>query len=295
MAKVPSMHQVGDHCKVFMMRHMITWKPYYQCLLALEQLQDKGLEGLSSAQVPGYYRAVLDSGMPSSVALAKTDKFYAAIEDGTAAAEASGSSGESHDSYKPRAVPPPVFQCQKIQVGKRAHVSARPQGAAAASLVQDLLGLQDDIQAKASSSSSSSRSSSCQSHRSGRNTAPRQEGSPSRRSNASADTRADRVSRERPCTLEGVPVVVDEHGTLGERDYYRRFCVKCTVASHGPKCSKRRNTGDRQTRKFGPNEPLGFLGAWLQHGEMFSSHEDHVKFVPSFEDIAVYMQKNQLM
>ena len=83
--------------------------------------------------------------------------------------------------------------------------------------------------------------------------------------------------------VDGVPVRVDEH--IGVRDAYRRLVVKCPWH---PNCTRRRNTGARQTERLGELEPLWYLGAWLSSGQNFLGRDDHMAYIPSADDVRQY-------
>ena len=98
-----------------------------------------------------------------------------------------------------------------------------------------------------------------------------------------------------PRTVEGVPVTREDHGMPGEPGSYMRYMVVCPRAGAGHRgalssacCAKRRNNGPKQT-VLGPNEPLAFLGVWLQARDRFAERSGHMQYVPAAEDVRAYM------
>ena len=49
-----------------------------------------------------------------------------------------------------------------------------------------------------------------------------------------------------------------------------------------------KNNGPKQT-VLGPNEPLAFLGVWLQARDRFAERSGHMQYVPAAEDVRAYM------
>ena len=102
----------------------------------------------------------------------------------------------------------------------------------------------------------------------------------------------DRQPRERPMSVEGVAVSVEQHGQLGELRSYRRLVVVCPCGEHrdGKPCVKKRNTGTRQTSAIGQLEPLAFLGAWLSARDNFATRDEHVAHAPSQAAVRAYAE-----
>ena len=94
-----------------------------------------------------------------------------------------------------------------------------------------------------------------------------------------------------PLKVEGLDIALDVHGTEGQPGYYRRLTVKCPCDSHCD-CSKRRNTGPKQT-KHGEFEPYAYLGVWVRHGPLCSVREDHMSFKPSAKEVKAYMREQK--
>ena len=89
--------------------------------------------------------------------------------------------------------------------------------------------------------------------------------------------------------VEGCTLQLEEWGSIGDPDYYKRFIVTCPF--HGDKdgpCEKKRNIGPRQTQCLGEVEPKAFLGAWLRLGLQEHCNSDHVKQHPTDTEVRLY-------
>ena len=89
--------------------------------------------------------------------------------------------------------------------------------------------------------------------------------------------------------VEGCALRLEQHGVQGARGSYRRLIVTCPL--HGTKekpCCKKRNTGVRQTRRLGENEPKAYLGSWLSIADKFTSRKKHMQKIMTDKQVRKY-------
>ncbi len=74
----------------------------------------------------------------------------------------------------------------------------------------------------------------------------------------------------------------------GARSYtrLRLRCQECDGRHKAPMlCQKKRNVGAAQTHRFGPLEPIGYLGAWAEACHNFPTQQAHVRYRPSSDAV----------
>ncbi len=92
--------------------------------------------------------------------------------------------------------------------------------------------------------------------------------------------------------LEGCHVAVEQHLSPEEPGSYLRLVALCPLGARGghAKCRKCRNFSDARMARLGPYEPFGFCGAWLAAATAFPDRATHMRFSPSEEAVAGYLQ-----
>ena len=97
-------------------------------------------------------------------------------------------------------------------------------------------------------------------------------------------------------TLEGAAIFVDAYS--GIHGTYERLEVRCpcsnTTHKGNAQCQKHRGIGPRQCAHFGPMEPFGYIGAWLNARDKYESRSAHVRYNPTTEEVGEYMAANRL-
>ncbi len=295
-----SMASATGKAMVFPLQHLRPqWKPYFQCLLSLEALAARGLTELPAHEKPAYYRAVLASPAPAGVAAAGADG--PGIGQATASTAAASAApvdvgpGELSDEPLPchftlPVAPSAVAAAPSVSVSAAAPASPcsdgsdlplRPQPATGRP-AQDSAG--DEAFTGLWHPEQLLRPRSRSRRQDHRGRAPsRSSSARRRRSAAGASGSGSGSGGNAGMAVDGVPVRVDEH--IGVRDAYRRLVVKCPWH---PNCTRRRNTGARQTERLGELEPLWYLGAWLSRGQNFLGRDDHMAYIPSADDVRQY-------
>ena len=89
--------------------------------------------------------------------------------------------------------------------------------------------------------------------------------------------------------VEGCALRLETHGVQGARGSYRRLIVTCPL--HGTKknlVAKKRNTGVRQTRRLGENEPKAYLGSWLAIADKFTSRNTYMHNIMTDKEVRTY-------
>ena len=97
--------------------------------------------------------------------------------------------------------------------------------------------------------------------------------------------------REPVVCLDGHLVYAEVWNFATASDHYSRYEVHCPIAHHQEgrkRCVKKRNTGHRQTARFGDMEPLAYLGAWLRLGCAGDSRQAHMDRIPTDAQIDAY-------
>ncbi len=311
LAQCPQSHSVApaaDAMVFHLQRLRPLWKPYLQCLLELEALGGRGLQSLPAREKPAFYRAVLESSAPGTVAVGLPAPDYtrpvAGGSDGLAAAASCVDLGHLSDEPLPcRAVPVPAAAVAGPVAAAVASPPASPPpshdgdsplppprrpvaGEAFSSVwpVQELL--LRSPQGPGGRSSSSSSSSSSSTTAAVPVAAPAGPGGPAPAAVALAAPRPIRAQGSVGMMVEGIHVSVDEHVPVsGHGEGYRRLIIRCPFHQG---CGKRRNTGPAQTRHFGDVEPLWFLGAWAHRGRALASRAEHMAYTPTVADVREY-------
>ena len=93
-----------------------------------------------------------------------------------------------------------------------------------------------------------------------------------------------------PATVEGQQLCVNRHRQPDQRGHYTRLIVDCPLSggAHDPRCSKRRSCGPKTQAGFGPEEPVAFVGAWLEKAGDFNSAAEHLAYNPSRDEVRDY-------
>ncbi len=282
-------------------RLRLQWKPYFQCLLSLQQLAAKGLVELPAREQPAYYRAVLASDAPGEVesavggrggggaaAAADVDMSDEPLEGhvghGLAAMRARAGNAEQRlpDSVAVAGVAArsdddmqPLQPVPDVAVDHSGRGRGGPRGEAYTGLWRPgalmhsptAVGSQRRPSSSSSGSSSSTSSTSAVADRGRGSAAPPQPPEPQ-------GTRGRHV--------DGVAVAVEEHSG-GPGRSYRRLAVQCPVHTS---CKKRRNISAAHCKNLGENEPLWFLGAWVRYAEDTQcDRSSHMAFTPSLREV----------
>ena len=312
----PLVHTL-DTALVYKCPHALKWKPYFQCLLLLAEFRDRtGSSSLPSDQVPEYYSCVLAAKSQALVPLGQSAKFYLdwgedrakgpiplALEAGQLQSDEDVPMGDPRD---PRVAA--TLQRERGISLKASFVDA-PESPGGSALWR---ALPKAARRHASSPSASQRASKRlrvdepQLHQRERSVMqsspmvssglPTDDGDvPAAVAPEPAPAEVDKRRRRRPRPvldrLEGVDVLEDSFGVKGKRRSYTRLMVDCPLkGSLHPGCSKRRNVGPKQTKKYGPKEPFGFIGAWLQAANDFDNAKEHIKHKPKSTVIKAYME-----
>ena len=92
--------------------------------------------------------------------------------------------------------------------------------------------------------------------------------------------------------LKGLLLDYEQHGEVGDPDYYRRLIIHCNCLKHATakRCTKKRNLGPRQCKQLGSIEPIAFLGAWGSRFRSFDNQSDHNKFNPTLQDMKDWLE-----
>ena len=94
-----------------------------------------------------------------------------------------------------------------------------------------------------------------------------------------------------PFKVENLAVHIESHLEQGEKKYYRRLTIECPESERHCGCSRRRNTGEAQTR-LGPMEPYAFLGVWARCSPLCSDRLEHMEFEPPDDLVKAYMTEH---
>lgn len=271
-------------------------KHYLQCLLAQEELRQKGLLALPSGQSSWYYRAVLASERPSGVSPGATVKVYKALLFGD------GQDKEAVADTGPAARLAICDASSCDDASDSSDVLAFP-----------ILGVLADEEPEANEASAQfppvwldevqSLEPTGQALPLGADASPRRDSSSSSESEASLeDSGQELVSfvpggpmaargNARPPLNECIRV--EEHLRPGMPGYYRRYTTVCPLARTGHcaviACGKRRNCGAAQVGSLGPAAPEAFLMVWRQQASAFATKHDHQRWSPTVAEVRRYM------
>ena len=263
--------------RIFCWREVLSDKPYWQCLVTLEKLFDKGLLQLRTGMPQKYYTLILESTLPQEVPVFEDSRAYSEWHPVTSLAD---SSCQLPSTSETPVLDTPMCtarrHCALLSNSPMRRVVKRPRDET--TLLSDQLA--PDVPC-------------AQAFTFGDSAAAEPSVS------LAVDMLADDAEMSRvniahaPASacpqpgvfsyVEGHVVRVEERGVAGQAGYYRRVFVTCQMhcePGHAP-CRIRRNTGPRQTRNFGVQEPLAYLGAWLLAGRELATREEHMALKPS--------------
>ena len=279
--------------RVFRFADPVASKPYFQCLVSLpDLLASESFSSLPAGQPNSYYSCVLQAPRPELLKLGQPASFYAKC-----LAEGKGGRivlppGQQPAILDDEDVPISHFRNmledekpRPAKVRRVAAVSSLDDAALWQELPkanQDSSEIGPTIEASGTATQTGTDISSavpCDSGARGSSDPP-------------CGSTKDRQPRERPMSLEGVAVNVEQHGQLGDIRSYRRLVVVCPCGEHrdGKPCVKKRNTGTRQTSAIGQLEPFAFLGAWLSARDNFATRDEHVAHAPSQAAVRAYAE-----
>ncbi len=265
-------HSVGSD-RHFGVRDFVRRRCYLQCLLALDELGQRGLQSLRSDQHPLYYQRVLEAASPAEVLCGLPAQAYkkSVFENVSTvpALEDLHVEDEGGDSDSSAVVTGGGCVASAVPV----RVNSR-QGAPVALAATDGAAqrVEQVVQRQGNSSSSTASSSSSSS------------------SSESSLVVSAAPSSVRPALLPGLSV--EEHLGPAEAGHYRRFCMQCPLGpGHHEGCRKKRNAGPRQMANFGQREPEAFLAAWAAAASRFSTKAEHVRFTPSAAEVRLQLRK----
>ncbi|MCP4242821.1 MAG: hypothetical protein GY772_19890 [bacterium] len=290
----PTPPHVPGGVKEFFAADLVRRKPYLQCLLARERLFGAGLRSLPAQEMAGYYRCVLAASDPASVPCGQHAQAYSdrlarlcdaqphgqgvqrALANAPADADAddvfvvgglgaervgggvAAASARARADQAPRTVEAIVEEVcwGLVPVGESGGAGGRGQGGSEPSAQPSAANEEHIVLAGGPVSHATSR-------------APVRE-------------------------VEGRPVFLEENA--GNSGYYRRYLVRCPLASGAhaegsARCVKKRGTGFAQTRRFGQLEPVAFLGVWLRAASEFGTRAQHMAFVPPEASVEQYMRE----
>ena len=277
----------------------ITWPRncfFLQCLAILPELLTGHFQRLPVGQVGPFYRCILQSEDPSSIALGKRASYYSALLKGTCSAElADGEAGEvtppvaaiaDDEEFAPIAGfglsrPPPPTRTRKRGVKRQAPADisslwplpkrrpVHPAGDDAARPPE--LPAEEALIERAPSAPSP---------------VP---GGPLPL--PAAPLVQPPLAEDIPIFLEGVRVVHQKSGPLEQPGSWRRYQVNCGFHA---KCSTTRNIGPKTTMHYGDLEPLGFLGQWLASANRFEDSKSHRLYKPTSDEVGEYIRSRQL-
>ena len=254
--QAPAYH-ASDTQLVYVSDDPVKRKSYFQCLLMLPDLSKRGLDRLSSQQVPLYYECVLSSDNPGQIPLGQGQKFYAAVLKG----------------QKPSPDLPLQDKHRDIIIGQGRGASARTSA--------------DEIDMDRRADPRSDARAQC-----GHGISPRPAQRPATDMIIGHDVRQPwQLSQVAQAT--GYSFMVDEHGIPGQPGHYRRYKLVCPLAACGHKlgtqcCQKYRNMGVAQTQ-LGLNEPFAYLAVWADGAAHHKLAKDHIKWRPPQHLVREYM------
>jgi hypothetical protein len=251
-------HEPGSD-KMYNSTLPLSKKFYYQCLLGLPGIFEKGLASLPSDQPQGFYKLILAGQAPQAGLRATAYKQllgggeveFGMQDEGPALQDLQDQSSDDA-IVAPRAplrdpLPPPL----PLQEGPLQGPLPLPEVPAG------------PVQRRERARSRSSSSSSFSSQRVVAPSAP---------------------SREYPRVLNG--------GSLKREDYVPRrgrygtaYCRYILTCQYHANCQKKRNTGPAQTKLLGQSEPLAYLSAWHRRGPDIASAAQHIAFNPTVHDV----------
>ena len=236
-------------------------KSYWQCLLELPRLLERGVEGVRSGQHPSYYTALRTTRSPSLVLPDMKVAYYTAIVQGASPVDAS-------------------LGCAPSNIGS-GHAEDGDD--------------EDIIWVSASAGSSRHGQERAGTHGQERSSTATPPG------NIAEDSEDDLMYTSAPTghvphvALTGIPEITllqDEHLKPGQVGHYRRVAVMCPLCDSKHKrdnpCKKYRNVGAKQT-ELGPQEPVAYLAVWAANAGRFTTAAQHIAFRPSPADVKAYM------
>ena len=236
-------------------------KSYWQCLLELPRLLERGVEGVRSGQHPSYYTALRTTRSPSLVLPDMKVAYYTAIVQGASPVDAS-------------------LGCAPSNIGS-GHAEDGDD--------------EDIIWVSASAGSSRHGQERAGTHGQERSSTATPPG------NIAEDSEDDLMYTSVPTghvqhvALTGIPEITllqDEHLKPGQAGHYRRVAVMCPLCDSKHKrdnpCKKYRNVGAKQT-ELGPQEPVAYLAVWAANAGRFTTAAQHIAFRPSPADVKAYM------
>ena len=248
-------------------------KPYFQCLLVLQELFSRGLIEFSHTAFGTYYIVVLHADHPANVdANAKQKKLledmgkevtHIVKEGGEHGGEGFVmSGGESSDAES-------VFDAIE-PAPKRPRAS--PENIGGGVIGSDYGGSDPDVSGDGLSDS------------------------PVASSSSSVD------SDHGPEPLEFVKEVMVHNMRITLEDFthksrpgrsHKRYVLRCRGCGHGHRCEKRRGCGLRQCQNHGNLEPAAFIWAWYELGTACATGKQHNRKVPTAAQVAAAVRKLQ--